>query len=82
MNQPLMTLVGYTELVLLETKKDDPNYDKCVKILEQIEKLGEITSKLMQVTIYKTKRYGKDRKIIDIDRASDEIRSSDARLEV
>lgn len=43
LNQPLMALSGYTELVLLDTKKDDPNFDKFAKIREQSEIMSDVT---------------------------------------
>jgi signal transduction histidine kinase len=71
LNQPLMAISGYSELILLGITKDDPMYDKSLKILEQVGRMGEITGKLMGVTKYKTKTFGRGGgKIIDIDRAS------------
>jgi|GEM_PF-2943366 two-component system, cell cycle sensor histidine kinase and response regulator CckA len=71
LNQPLMAISGYSELILLGITKDDPMYDKNLKILEQISRMGEITGKLMGVTKYRTKPVGRSGKIIDIDRASE-----------
>ncbi len=70
LNQPLMAISGYSELILMGLGKDDPLYDKNVKILEQISRMGEITGKLMGITKYRTKTCGRGGKIIDIDRAS------------
>ena len=70
LNQPLMAISGYSELILLGITKDDPMYDKNLKILEQISRMGEITGKLMGITKYRTKTFGRGGKIIDIDRAS------------
>ncbi len=70
LNQPLMAISGYSELMLMGMTKDDPLYDKNVKILEQVNRMGEITGKLMGITKYRTKSFGRGGKIIDIDRAS------------
>ncbi|RJQ62087.1 MAG: PAS domain S-box protein [Desulfobacteraceae bacterium] len=70
LNQPLMAISGYSELILMGLEKSDPLYAKNLKILEQVTRMGEITGKLMGITKYKTKRFGKGGKIIDIDEAS------------
>ena len=70
LNQPLMAISGYSELILMGMSKDDPSYDKNLKIIEQVSRMGEITGKLMGITKYETKSYGHGSKIIDIDKAS------------
>ena len=70
MNQPLMAITGYAELLLMDCPEDSPMADKLKKITEQVTKMGDITQKLMRVTRYKTKMY-MDQQIIDIDRASE-----------
>ncbi|MGE0084540.1 MAG: response regulator [Desulfococcaceae bacterium] len=69
-NQPLQSILGYSELLLMEVKPGDPLYDKIAKIRDQIDKMGKITQKLMKITKYKTKNYLHGQ-IIDIDGASD-----------
>ena len=71
MNQPLQVLSGITELMMLETKKGDRHYEKLMTLMEQTERLGKITNKLMKITKYETKQYLKG-KIVDIDKASKE----------
>ena len=71
LNQPLMAISGYSELILMMISKDDPVYDKNLKILEQITRMGEITGKLMGITKYRTKSFGRGRTIIDIEKASE-----------
>ncbi len=71
LNQPLMAISGYSELILMMISKDDPVYDKNLKILEQINRMGEITGKLMGITKYRTKSFGRGRTIIDIEKASE-----------
>ncbi|MBW1961033.1 MAG: PAS domain S-box protein [Deltaproteobacteria bacterium] len=70
LNQPLMAISGYSELLLMKTSEEDPLRDKIAKILEQANRMGEITGKLMGITKYKTKSYGGGEKIIDIEKAS------------
>ncbi|MBU0985668.1 MAG: PAS domain S-box protein, partial [Proteobacteria bacterium] len=68
MNQPLMAISGYSELLLMNMAESDPISDKLIKIRNQAERLGKITRKLMSITKYETKDYLKG-KIIDIDKA-------------
>ena len=69
-NQPLMAISGYSTLVSMSISENDPVKDKIVKIMEQVDRLGQITRKLMRITKYETKDY-LEGKIIDIDRATE-----------
>ena len=69
LNQPLMVITGYAELVLMDCPDDAPYHDKLKKIVEHVAKVGAITKKLMHVTRYETKTY-LDQQIIDIEKAS------------
>ena len=71
LNQPLMGVSGYSELLLMDTPEDTPQYETIRKIKAQSDRMGAITKKLMRVTQYKTKAYLKGH-IVDIDAASDE----------
>ncbi|MDA3790254.1 MAG: response regulator [Desulfobacula sp.] len=68
-NQPLMVISGYSEILLMDVPCDHPRYDAIKKINDQVYRLGKITKKLMSITKYKTKKYLK-RSIVDIDEAS------------
>ena len=70
LNQPMMAISGYSELLLLKQGDDHPLYENLTKIIEQIERMGEITQKLMKITRYETKSYGKENTIIDLDKSS------------
>lgn len=70
MNQPLMCILGYSEFLLDEISQDSTQYAHLMEIKNQVERLGEITRKLMSVTRYKTKPYLKGN-IIDIEKASE-----------
>jgi PAS domain-containing protein len=69
LNQPLMAITGYAELVLMDCPEDSPHVQKLKKIVEHVAKTGRITKKLMHVTRYETKPY-LDQQIIDIEKAS------------
>lgn len=68
MNQPLMAISGFSELVLMDMPEKDPFRGKMIKIKEQVDRLGRITQKLMGITRYETKEY-LTTKIIDIEKA-------------
>lgn len=69
LNQPLQSVMGQCELMFLDLKPSSPVYARMTTIREQVYKMGEITRKLMGITRYRTKRYGKS-DILDLDQAS------------
>ena len=70
MNQPLQTILGYTELSLADISPDNPAYLSLTKISKQIDRMAAITHKLQSITHYKTMDYDSKTKIIDIHNAS------------
>lgn len=70
MNQPLMAVSGYSELLEMDLKPGDPLVTKIAKIRTYIDRLAEITRRLMRITRYETKTY-LDGTIIDIQKSSD-----------
>ena len=66
LNQPMQSILGYSEILLMDTAVDDSTREKIYKIRRQIIRMGEITSKLMGISQYKTKKYLKT-KIIDLE---------------
>jgi len=71
LNQPLMALLGFSELLLEDLPKEDLQRLNLLEIKRQVERLGSITAKLMSITRFKTKKYLSG-EIIDINAASDE----------
>jgi len=71
LNQPMMSVLGYAELLLMDLPHDYEMYPNVEKIKAQTERMGKITRKLMGITTYRTKDYmGGVSQIIDIDRAA------------
>ncbi|MBF0204164.1 MAG: response regulator [Desulfamplus sp.] len=70
LNQPLMTISGYSELVMMDIDPKTSAYIKLGKIQEQVERMAEITKRLMNISRYKTKKY-LDGNIIDLVKASE-----------
>jgi len=69
LNQPLQVISGCSDLILTHSPKDDPIFEYITQIQVHIHKVGEITKKLMGITSYKTKNYGRNTKIVDIDKS-------------
>ncbi|MGD9366208.1 MAG: DUF3365 domain-containing protein [Desulfobacteraceae bacterium] len=76
LNQPMQAVTGYSELLLMGIEKDSSHYGHANAILEQVERLGSITAKLMRITRYASKDYSNG-KIIDIDKASAQTSDQD-----
>lgn len=72
-NQPLQVVMSQSQLLEMDIKKSSPFYKRILTIINQSEKLGTMTNKLMGITKYKTKAY-LNGMIIDIDKASDKGR--------
>ena len=71
MNQPLMAITGYSDLISLEISEDDPLFDRINKLQKQIGRIEKITKRLMNITKYETKAYLAGN-IIDIEKSSDD----------
>ncbi|HKL01799.1 MAG TPA: response regulator [Desulfotignum sp.] len=69
LNQPLQIVSGHSEILMMDMKEDDPHYKTMETIKTNINRLGELTRKIMQTTSYQSKPY-LNQKIIDIDRAA------------
>jgi len=69
LNQPLQIVSGFAEMLLLETNTDDKNYKILKTIKQGIERIGELTRRIMKITRYQAKPYLKGR-IVDINEAS------------
>lgn len=80
LNQPLMAASGFAELLVLTLNGNENAAQKARKISEQIERMGDITRKLMSITRYHTKKY-LDGEIIDIDASQTHERANHAESE-
>jgi len=69
LNQPLQSISIYSEILMMDIDKKNPTYEKIKEIKGQVDRMGEITKKLMHITKYETKGYLRGQ-IIDIDKAS------------
>ena len=71
-NQPLMALQGFIEILSARLTKTDDSSRKLSQMEEQIERIRKLTRKLMRITRYETKNYAGGEKIIDIEQAAPE----------
>ena len=71
-NQPLMALQGFMDILTSKTELPDRATDQLHKMDEQIERIKKLTHKMMHVTKYETKDYAGGEKIIDLDQAAPE----------
>jgi len=69
LNQPLMSVSANFELLMMNMEESNPYYERTKTINEQIDRMAEITRKIMKIKKYETMKYI-DGKIVDIDRAS------------
>lgn len=53
LNQPLMAISGYSELVSMNLADNDPNEEKILKIVEQADKMTQIIRKLQDINKYR-----------------------------
>lgn len=70
-NQPLQVVRGWTDLLLEDLADDHPDARALREIGESVERLGQLTQKLMGLTRYRSKDYMAGRsRIIDLHEAS------------
>jgi PAS domain S-box-containing protein len=70
LNQPLTSVMGYSELLLRKLPPDSGNYRSAEVIHSEAERMAEIVRKIGKLTRYETKSYVGDQRILDLDRAS------------
>jgi len=71
LNQPLQSVMGYAELLLMDMAESEARYETLRRIKEEVRRIGDLTRKIMHITRYKTKDYaGAGVKIVDIEESS------------
>ncbi len=70
LNQPLQSIMGYSQLLQMDLPGDHPLLPKLENVLDAVEKLRQITSRLMNITRYRTLAYRGGSRIIDIEKSS------------
>ena len=71
LNQPLHVVAGYSEMLLIDLDESNPQAETLRIIKAQVDRIGELTRKIMRITQYRTKDYlGGRHAIVDIEEAS------------
>jgi PAS domain S-box-containing protein len=70
-NQPLTSLLGYSELLESRIDPEDPNRRAFETILSEAQRIADIVRKIGRITEYKTKEYVGGARIFDLDSASE-----------
>jgi len=71
LNQPLTSVMGYSELLKKKLSPEDPNFRAVDIILREAERMAEIVRKIGRITRYETKTYVGSTTILDLDKSSD-----------
>ncbi|MBF0217456.1 MAG: response regulator [Candidatus Omnitrophica bacterium] len=69
-NQPLQSAAMSCEVVLMNAKPDDPSYKAVKRIKASMDRIGELTKKIMTISKYSKKSYVDGQEIIDIDQSA------------
>jgi PAS domain S-box-containing protein len=72
LNQPLTSIMGYSELLRRRLRDDDPSTRNVDIIYREAERMADIVRKIGKITRYETKAYVGGARIVDIDRATGE----------
>ncbi len=72
LSQPMQSILGWGELLRDRISENDPNFRILQSICQDIEKLGDLITKISNVTRYVTRDYPGNINIIDLDKASTE----------
>ena len=71
LNQPLTSVLGYSELLFRRTRANEKGRDELAAILREAERMASIVKKIGKITRYETTAYVGKTRIVDLDRASD-----------
>jgi signal transduction histidine kinase len=71
LNQPLTSVLGFSELLFRRTREDDRGREELAAILREAERMANIVKKIGKITRYETMSYVGKTRIVDLDRSSD-----------
>lgn len=81
LNQPLHVVLGYSEMLLQELHSDTQLAETLRSIKTEIDRIGELTRRIMRITAYKTKNYLDGRRtIVDLRWESEDGPGDDRRV--
>ena len=70
LNQPLTSVMGYSELLKRRMRADDPLLGLVDIIFREADRMADIVKKIGRITKYETKQYVGTQKIVDLDKAA------------
>jgi len=70
LNQPLTSVMGYSELLKKKMSPEDSNFRAVDIILREAERMAEIVRKIGRITKYETKAYVGSTTILDLDKST------------
>ncbi len=70
LNQPLTSVMGYSELLKKRMVPGDPHFRAIDTILREAERMAEIVRKIGRITKYETKTYVGGTQIIDLEKST------------
>jgi PAS domain S-box-containing protein len=70
LNQPLTSVMGYSELLKKKMSPEDVHYRAVDIILREAERMAEIVRKIGKITRYETKAYVGSTQILDLDKST------------
>ena len=79
LNQPLTSVMGYSELLKKKMSPEDAHYRAVDIILREAERMAEIVRKIGRITRYETKAYVGSTQILDLDKSAGEVKAERAR---
>ena len=71
LNQPLTSVLGFSELLFRRTQENDRGRDELAAILREAERMAGIVRKIGKITRYETTAYVGKTRIVDLDKSSD-----------
>jgi PAS domain S-box-containing protein len=72
LNQPLTTIISYSEFLMSDTPEDSNTYQTLKVIKEEARRIEGMIKKIASVTKYETKKYIGDTKVISIENEDEE----------
>src|SRR5207302_10009448 len=71
LNQPLTSLLVFSELLFRRTKGEGPGREELEQILHEAERMALIVRKIGKIARYETMEYVGNRRIVDLERSSE-----------
>jgi len=71
LNQPLTSILGFSELLFRRSENDGPGREELEQILHEAERMALIVRRIGKIARYETMEYVGNRRIVDLERSSE-----------